>query len=167
MRRMPENMSKTIIEAIEAQLAEVRKRTSALEAALAALTGVAGNAPQPKPGDRMADGTVYVGYSPTDGRPLYAMPNDLEGLHTWASAKTAAAAQTFAGRTDWRVPTKDELHMIYRAQEAIRGFKREACYWSSTEYHNTYAWHQHFGNGYRSYSYKNYFTNRVRCVRSG
>lgn len=158
-------MSKTIIEAIEAELAESRKRTSVLEKSLAALTGVAGNAAQPKPGDRMADGTVYVGVSPTDGRPLYAMPDDLPELCTWAGAKTAAAAQTFAGHTDWRVPTKDQLQMIYRAQEAVGGFQR-GWYWSSEEYFNNCAWCQNFGNGIRNGDFK-YGTNRVRCVRSG
>ena len=158
-------MSKTIIEAIKAELAESRKRTSALEAALAALTGVAGNAAQPKPGDRMADGTVYVGISPTDGRPLYAMPHDLPDLQTWAGAKTAAAAQTFAGHTDWRVPTKDELQMIYRAQEAVGGFQR-GWYWSSSETSSLVAWRQNFNNGYQGNSGKN-SSNRVRCVRSG
>jgi hypothetical protein len=165
MRRIPENMSRALIEALEAELAEARKRASALEAALGALSGVSADKAGPQPGDRKADGTVYVGISPTDGRPLYAMRYDLSGLHTWDGAKTAAAAQAFAGRTDWRLPTEDELNMLYCAQEAIRGFKRDAWYWSSTEYDLNRAWSQGFWYGNRYYYDKGY-GSRVRCVRS-
>jgi hypothetical protein len=61
-------MSKTIIEAIKSELADTRKRAATLEAALAALTGVSANTAEPKAGARMANGTVYVGVSPTSGR---------------------------------------------------------------------------------------------------
>jgi hypothetical protein len=158
-------MSKIIITAIKAELAEARKQVSALEAALAALTDGAANAAQPKPGDRMADGTVYVGVSPTSERPLYAMPHDLEGLYTWAGATTAAAAQTFGGHTDWRVPTLEELNMLYRAREAVGGFQRD-WYWSSSETYSSDARVQNFSNGVQGVNSKS-GSSRVRCVRSG
>jgi hypothetical protein len=158
-------MSKNLIAAIEAELSEARNRLSALEVALAVLKADPANVAQPKPGDRMADGTVYVGISPTDGRPLYAMRYDLSGLHTWDGAKTAAAAQTFAGRTDWRLPTDDELNMLYCAQEAVGGFKRD-WYWSSSENNSRNAWERDFVDGYHASNAK-FSKSRVRCVRSG
>lgn len=118
-----------------------------------------------KPGDRMPDGTIYVGVSPTTGRPLYAMPHDLRGLHTWAGAKTAAAEQTFGRHTDWRVPTKEELDMLYCARDAVGGFQRD-FYWSSLEHSSSYAWRQYFNLGGQNVNIKT-FTIRVRCVRSG
>jgi hypothetical protein len=131
----------------------------------AALIGGRRHIVQPKPGDRMADGTVYVGISPTDGRPLYAMPYDLTELYTWAGAKTAAAEQTFAGHADWRVPTQKEMNMLYRARDAVGGFQCD-WYWSSTEFDYSDAWAQVFSNGTQANVSKNNFF-RVRCVRSG
>jgi hypothetical protein len=152
-------MPKIIITAIKAELAEARKQVSALEAALAALTGVgvSSEVAQAKPGDRMPDGTVYVGISPNSGRPLYAMPADLPGYHDWQGAQTAATAQTFAGHTDWRLPTKQELNMLYCLREAIGGFKRD-YYGSSSE------WKQDFTNSHQG-CYD--FNVCVRCVRTG
>lgn len=112
----------------------------------------------------MQDGTVYVGVSPHTGKPLYVMPNDLEGKYSWQDAKTAAAEQTFAGHADWRVPTKEELDMLYLAREAIGGF--DGWYWSSTDYSGGSAWFQLFANGHRNAFNKNY-PYRVRCVRNG
>jgi hypothetical protein len=162
-------MFKTLMAAIEAELANIRKRASALAAALAAMTDGAANAAQPKPGDRMPDGTVYVGISPTDGRPLYAMPHDLPHLHSWASAKTAAAAQTFAGHTDWRVPTIAELSALYSAREVIGGFRhpfQRDWYWSSSESDSAHARAQNFLNGHQTSGLKVAGVH-VRCVRSG
>jgi hypothetical protein len=113
----------------------------------------------------MPDGTVYVGLSPTDGRPMYAMPHDLAELHTWDGAAKAAAAQTFADHTDWRVPTKEELDMLYLGKNAVGGFQRN-WYWSSSKYKGNDAWVQTFDNGNQGYANESdYF--RVRCVRSG
>jgi hypothetical protein len=120
---------------------------------------------QPKSGHRMEDGTVYVGISPTDGRPLYAMPQDLEDNLTWAGAMKAAAAQTFAGHADWRVATEKELNMLYRNRESIGGFQ-QAWYWSSSERNSALAWVQLLVNGIQAKDNK-INLNRVRCVRSG
>lgn len=157
-------MSKTIIDAIETELSQARNRVSALETALSALKAGPGDVAQPKPGDRMPDGTVYVGLSPASGRPLYTMPHDLPDLHTCEAAKTAAAAQTFGGHTNWRVPTIEELDALYRARNAIGGFIY--CYWSSTEHDSNVAWYQHFKNGNQLNNLK-HALYRVRCVRSG
>ena len=118
-----------------------------------------------QPGDQMPDGTVYVGLSPTDGRPLYAMPHDPRGLHTWGGAKTAATAETFAGHTDWRLPTKEELDMLYRARDAVGGFQ-PGWYWSSFQIGDHFACGQGFSGGSRGFASKN-ANSHVRCVRSG
>jgi len=158
-------MSITSESAIETEIMALENRLAVLKAAQAALKARPGNVAQPKRGDRMPDGTVYVGVLPSNGRPLYAMPQDLPDPHTWASAKTAAAAQRFGGHADWRVPTKTELAALFGAQNAIGVFQRE-WYWSSTEYNNNNAWYQYVGNGYRDNDNKSH-TGRVRCVRSG
>jgi hypothetical protein len=158
-------MSQTITAIIEAELAKARNLVSALEAGLAALTDGAWSGTQLKTGDRSADGTVYVGISPTDGRPLYAMPEDLPEQYVWNSAQTEATAQDFAGHTDWRVPTKEELDRLYLARNFIGGF-RSAWYWSSSEVNNRDAWLLGFGYRNQTSTTKNYYAC-VRCVRSG
>lgn len=46
----------------------------------------------------------------------------------------------------WRLPTKEELNMIYLNKREIRGFLNN-LYWSSTSYMNTSAWFLNFSDG--------------------
>ena len=66
--------------------------------------------------------------------------------------------------TGWRLPTKDELYMLYKNREEIGGFAYN-FYWSSTEYDNFNAWLQYFNYGNQYYNYKN-FNFYVRAVRA-
>ena len=162
-------MSITSESAIETEIMALENRLAVLRAAQAALKACPRNVAQPKPGDRMPDGTVYVGVSPSNGRPFYAMPQDLPDPHTWASAKTAAAAQKFGGHADWRVPTKTELAALYRAKNAIGGFQcGQHWYWASSETNSDDSWLLGISVGIQ---YQDLFSNddpnRVRCVRSG
>src|ERR1039457_2226937 len=70
----------------------------------------------PKPGDRMPDGTVYAGISPDTHKPMYAMPVDEPLTYTFKKAAVQADANNMTnalGHHDWRVPTKDELNMLW------------------------------------------------------
>lgn len=123
---------------------------------------------KPAPGDRMPDGTIYVGVSPDTERALFAKPDDEPSEYTWDKAREIAAAQTFGGHTDWRLPTYQELDLLYRARTAVGGFweGRECFYWSSTASGSSYAFYQDFLNGFESDDIKQK-AYRVRCVRSG
>jgi len=48
---------------------------------------------------------------------------------------------------DWRLPTKDELNLIFLQKESIGGFNLGMSYWSSTEYDSGNAWYQNFVYG--------------------
>jgi hypothetical protein len=68
----------------------------------------------------------------------------------------------------WRLPTKDELNMLYQNRSKIGGDVSKT-YWSSTEIglssFGTYdAWLQFFGNGNQFTNSKTYETN-IRAVR--
>ncbi|WP_186394602.1 DUF1566 domain-containing protein [Stappia sp. TSB10GB4] len=115
---------------------------------------------------RMPDGTVYVGTSPNNGRPLYVMPEDLPGFHQWEYAMRCAPKQTFGGYNDWRIPTEEELNMLYHHRDTIGGFA-DGWYWSSKELWSSSAWRQHFADGTLTTGGKIYGSYRVRCVRSG
>jgi len=64
----------------------------------------------------------------------------------------------------WRLPTKDELNMIYKNREEVGGFAN-GSYWSSTETDFSNAWVQSFGNGYQDFFNKSSFFY-VRAVRA-
>ena len=55
----------------------------------------------------------------------------------------------------WRLPTKDELNMLYENREEIGGFAN-GSYWSSTEYDNGIAWIQGF-----------YYGNQTNFLKDG
>jgi len=64
----------------------------------------------------------------------------------------------------WRLPTKDELNMLYENNEEIGGFAN-VFYWSSTEVGYNLAWKQNFLDGYQLNFSKNYYYY-VRAVRA-
>ena len=64
----------------------------------------------------------------------------------------------------WRLPTKDELNVMYQNKDYIGGFAYY-LYWSSTETSDYDARRQNFDNGVQSYDNKNYLCN-VRAVRA-
>ena len=98
---------------------------------------------------------------------LEVMTEDL-GEMEWKEAKKACADLG----DDWRLPTKDELNLLYENKEKIGGFDEDFSYWSSTEYDNgiagekEVAWGQNFNNGDQTTSFKFFLGSNVRAVRS-
>lgn len=64
----------------------------------------------------------------------------------------------------WRLPTKNELNMLYKNRKEIGGFAYN-YYWSSTEVDNLDAWFQDFDDGVQYFNYK-FTTFYVRAVRA-
>ena len=94
---------------------------------------------------------------------LEVMTEDL-GHMNWDDA-TKACADLGEG---WRLPTKDELNVLYENKDEIGGFAN-SDYWSSTEVDNVNAWSQSFGDGFQSnYGKVNYGATggAVRSVRA-
>jgi len=82
------------------------------------------------------------------------------GYMTWHEAISACKKLG----TGWRLPTKDELNMLYENKEEIGGFAY-FFYWSSTETGNGSAWVQYFSNGVQGY-YNKLNCYCVRAVRA-
>jgi len=85
-------------------------------------------------------------------------PKDL-GQHNWEDAKKVCEDLG----DGWRLPTREELHLMWLNRESIGGFA-VAYYWSSSEFNDYGSWGQSFYDGYQG----NYFkltTNYVRAVR--
>ena len=87
----------------------------------------------------------------------YDFPNRMN----WYDAKKAC---TDLGN-GWRLPTKDELNLLYINKDKIGGFPNFGC-WSSTEFSNDFAWGQYF-IGFGNQVGSNKVSNAsVRAVRT-
>jgi len=75
----------------------------------------------------------------------------------------------YNGFTDWFLPSKDELDLMYRnlKQKNEGNFAAKTSYWSSSQANKECAWYQNFDNG-RQYNYGNYkyAAFMVRAIRS-
>jgi hypothetical protein len=74
---------------------------------------------------------------------------------------------TLGGQSDWFLPSRDELYLMYRNLHLNNqgNFNISEPYWSSTEYFVSFAWQFYFGNGAATSSAK-YTTGYVRGVRA-
>jgi hypothetical protein len=86
-----------------------------------------------------------------------------------ALADTYAAgiawAYTNNSKTDWHLPSKDELNELYLRRDTVGGFSTN-YWWSSSENDLAGAWYQYFLNGSQFADTKLYNTLRVRPVRA-
>jgi uncharacterized repeat protein (TIGR02543 family) len=98
------------------------------------------------------------------------------GRCSWSEAVTVARGHKGGAYTDWHLPTKNELDLMYQNlhKKGLGGFSN-SYYWSSSEYNGNYAWFQNFSNGgqyYNNYdnnyynSYNKGSTLSVRAVRA-
>ena len=70
-------------------------------------------------------------------------------------------------KTDWHLPSKDELAQLYIQRTTVGGFTA-GYYLSSSEnpYPYQYVWVQHFSDGYQTFSSKDFPYFYVRPVRA-
>jgi hypothetical protein len=88
--------------------------------------------------------------------------------------ETGCAAQlcdklAYRGFTDWFLPSKDELDLIYKnlRQKNLVRFGAKKSYWSSSQATDECAWYQSFDSGIQ-FNYGNYKYNQfeVRAIRA-
>jgi len=80
------------------------------------------------------------------------------------SAASIAKAYNGGGKTDWFLPSKNELNELYTRRAAVGGFAG-GYDWSSSESLAGSAWYQLFDNGFQGSVSKN-FSFYVRPVRA-
>jgi len=114
---------------------------------------------------KLANGGIIVYTDEKGEHGLVCSNNDL-GNANWNSAKQLCDNYNEAGFSDWRLPTKDELQLIYLLlhRRKIGGFA-DNYYWSSTENNSGSAWVQLFDGGIQNYDAKGNECN-VRAVRA-
>jgi uncharacterized protein DUF1566 len=123
----------------------------------------------PQVGDKVDDGTVFVGTSPETGKAMYATPADAKLTYTFNQAKDYAATLDANGHQDWRVPSKSELNVLFSSRAAIGGFNETGSgpagwYWSSSPLYGLHGWAQRFSDG-GQYGYVRGNVSSLRCVR--
>lgn len=74
-------------------------------------------------GKKMHDGTIYAGLSPSTGNPMYAAPTDAPRSMDVDDAAAYAKDLNVGGKKDFRVPTIDELNVLFANREkgALKG----------------------------------------------
>ena len=87
------------------------------------------------------------------------------GLHgPGIYAAALCSAYHGGGFTDWYLPSKAELNLLYMKKNLFGGFL-DCYYWSSTEYVSYDAWNQSFGQGDQFGGSKEY-PGGIRAVRA-
>ena len=125
-----------------------------------------------KPGARMPDGTVFAGFSPDTGEPMYTTPNDEPLRYTFRQAQARAAGLDAHGHKDWRVPTRGELRILFGYRAALGGFGPKSGHWSSEPKGRLTAWYTIFGKHLGNNAGQEFAAFRkvhlaLRCVRTG
>jgi hypothetical protein len=83
---------------------------------------------------------------------------------TDSTAAEVARMYELNGLTDWFLPSKDELNLLYLQKDVVGGFT-SGIYWSSSQASAVGAWVQSFG-GFGQIDDDKGFPNGVRAVRA-
>ncbi len=114
-------------------------------------------------GSKYAGGIVFY-LDKTGSHGLVCADKDF-GEVRWGEASRLCLESNHNSYNDWRLPTKDELNLLYQNRDVVGGFANER-YWSSTEYSHTGMWAHRFNDG-RQFAYRNdQFNFYVRAVRA-
>jgi hypothetical protein len=120
-------------------------------------------------GESYGGGIVF--YVTTDGlHGLIAETQDQSSSCSWNNAQDIISNKdnhSTAGKlyTDWRLPTKYELNLLY-LQKTVVGVFATSYYWSSTEYDDGTAWIQSFSHSYPTNGTKYASFYYVRAIRA-
>jgi hypothetical protein len=93
----------------------------------------------------------------------YSNTQKMLGGCTYGAANTAVA-YSGGGKSDWHLPSKDEMNQLYLRRTTVGGLDG-AAYWSSSEYGALGTWGQYFVDG-NQLSYLKDGTISVRPVRA-
>ena len=100
-----------------------------------------------------------------DGKMAYEVSYVL-GCLKWGEAKKVADGYRGGGFSDWRLPTKEELNLVYQNLRKPGIITGNDWHWSSSQSSNYDHWAQSFGGGQGSGSYSGYHECAVRAIRS-
>lgn len=93
------------------------------------------------------------------------LPDDKNGNFAASACANYTVTIGKTTYTDWFLPSKFELDLLYHQKAKVGGFTN-SNYWSSNEYQSNSVWTQNFGNGLQHISNSEAYANAVRAVRS-
>ena len=84
-----------------------------------------------------------------------------------ATAPAALACRNYLnnGKSDWFLPSKDELNQLYMNRNTVGIPSNIIRYWSSSQFHNSHAWSHQFVDGRQMVFFKSN-PSSVRAVRA-
>ena len=91
--------------------------------------------------------------------------SEVLGSSNWEGAKSLCSEYRGGGYSDWYLPSKDELDLVYINLRITGKISGNDAFWSSSESYNTDAWRQRFSDGNQNHYSKDY-TYSVRAVRA-
>lgn len=93
--------------------------------------------------------------------------SEVLGSSNWEGAKSLCSEYRGGGYSDWYLPSKDELNLVYINLRITGKISGNDWFWSSSEYNNDSAWEQRFSDGKQGNSnYDKNSTCSVRAVRA-
>ena len=99
-----------------------------------------------------------------EGKKAYEV-SEILGEANWETAKTIAKNFRGGGYSDWYLPTKDQLNLVYQNLRKTGKISGNSWHWSSSEGNNLSAWSQRFSDGYQGGDGKD-DTGSVRAIRA-
>jgi hypothetical protein len=120
--------------------------------------------------DGATDYTTTSVIDQADGKTNTASLITIDSNSVVAGTQPHAAAQycsnlVLHGHSDWYLPAKNELNVMYGNRTVIANFDESGThYWSSSEYSFNFAWRQRFSDGNQNSSGKEN-SYAVRCAR--
>jgi hypothetical protein len=95
-----------------------------------------------------------------------AIEDSATAMDSYAEAAHSCRGLCYGGVSDWFLPSKDELNLMYTNLylNGVGGFA-DGSYWSSSEGYAGSTWGHYFNNGHQT-NYSKTTTSRVRAVRA-
>lgn len=123
-------------------------------------------------GDLKAGGKVF--YVDSTGQHGYvcALSDGSATSTTWSNAISICTAYRGGGYTDWKLPTKNQLSLLYSNRTLLGGFSsgctdfHDCTYWSSDANGATYIWALDFNSGVMYSNYTPASNAKTRAVRA-
>lgn len=106
-------------------------------------------------------GMVYY----IEGNKCYEV-SELLGQGTWEEAKSMCSSYRGGGYSDWYLPTKEQLNLIYQNLRRTGKISGDSWYWSSSSSSNYGAWDQSFSDGDQYNGHGKNCLSSVRAVRA-
>ncbi|MBQ8384378.1 MAG: DUF1566 domain-containing protein [Spirochaetaceae bacterium] len=92
--------------------------------------------------------------------------SEVLGAHKWEDAKKVAENYRGGGFSDWRLPTKEELDLVYRNLRKPGIITGDETFWSSSQLSFYALFAQHFGSGGQDRLYDARSEFAVRAIRA-